>query len=239
VRPSRTAATIEAKLSSASTISEASFAASVPLRPIATPTSARFSAGASLTPSPVMATTAPVGLQRLDQAQLVLGLVRAKTSCLRAASRSASSSSRSSSAPVITAGARRRAELAAMARAVAAWSPVIILTRMPASLAAFRHGGDGLLARRIDQADEPSKVSRGDVASAMLRAPSGTVAAGDASTRCRPGGERVDPRCQNSASIGSPRHPPELALAHSQIMRSGAPLTWMRARRASRCSVAM
>ena len=59
VRPSRTAAAIEAKLSSASTNSAASFAASLPFFPIAMPASARFRAGASFTPSPVMATVIP------------------------------------------------------------------------------------------------------------------------------------------------------------------------------------
>ena len=57
LRPSRTAATIVLKLSSASTMSLASFATSVPAIPIATPMSASFRAGASLTPSPVIATT--------------------------------------------------------------------------------------------------------------------------------------------------------------------------------------
>ena len=73
-RPSSTAATIEAKLSSASTMSAASFETSVPVMPMAMPMSAFFSAGASFTPSPVIATTAPVALQRLDDAQLVLGV---------------------------------------------------------------------------------------------------------------------------------------------------------------------
>ena len=58
-RPSSTAATIVAKLSSASTMSAACFETSVPVMPIATPMSAVFSAGASFTPSPVIATTAP------------------------------------------------------------------------------------------------------------------------------------------------------------------------------------
>ena len=53
--------------------SAASLAASVPLPPMATPTSARLSAGASFTPSPVIATTAPCRLKRLHQPQLVLG----------------------------------------------------------------------------------------------------------------------------------------------------------------------
>ena len=58
-RPSSTAATIDAKLSSASTMSAASFDTSVPVIPIATPMSAVRSAGASLTPSPVIATMLP------------------------------------------------------------------------------------------------------------------------------------------------------------------------------------
>ena len=60
VRPPRTAATIVAKLSSARTMSAASRATSVPVWPIAIPTSAWRRAGASFTPSPVAATTAPL-----------------------------------------------------------------------------------------------------------------------------------------------------------------------------------
>lgn len=48
-----------AKLSSNSIIPEASLAISVPVYPIAKPISAFFSAGASLVPSPVTATTYP------------------------------------------------------------------------------------------------------------------------------------------------------------------------------------
>ena len=59
-RPSRTAWTMVAKLSSSSVIAAASRATSVPPLPIATPISARLSAGASLTPSPVMATNSPL-----------------------------------------------------------------------------------------------------------------------------------------------------------------------------------
>jgi hypothetical protein len=53
LRPSSIALMIEAKLSSVSTMSEASFATSEPACPMAIPTSARFSEGESLTPSPV------------------------------------------------------------------------------------------------------------------------------------------------------------------------------------------
>ena len=58
-RPSSTAATIDAKLSSASTMSAASLDTSVPVMPMATPMSAVRRAGASLTPSPVIATMLP------------------------------------------------------------------------------------------------------------------------------------------------------------------------------------
>lgn len=52
-----TALTMEEKLSSMSTISEASLATSVPVTPMEKPTCASFSAGPSLVPSPVTATT--------------------------------------------------------------------------------------------------------------------------------------------------------------------------------------
>ncbi len=58
-RPCATASTIVAKLSSVKIISEAPWATSVPVIPIAQPTSLAFKAGASFTPSPVIATTAP------------------------------------------------------------------------------------------------------------------------------------------------------------------------------------
>ena len=58
--PCFTASTIVAKLSSVSIMSDAFFATSVPFLPIAIPMSAFFSAGLSFTPSPVIATTAPV-----------------------------------------------------------------------------------------------------------------------------------------------------------------------------------
>jgi hypothetical protein len=56
-RPCSTPATMLANASSSSTRSAASRATSVPDRPIATPMLAWCSAGASFTPSPVIATT--------------------------------------------------------------------------------------------------------------------------------------------------------------------------------------
>lgn len=56
-RPSRTAVTMVVKLSSVMTMSEALFVTSVPETPIAMPISAVRILGASLMPSPVIATT--------------------------------------------------------------------------------------------------------------------------------------------------------------------------------------
>ena len=58
-RPSRTASTMVAKLSSARTIVAASLVTWVPVIPMATPMSAARRAGASLTPSPVIETVWP------------------------------------------------------------------------------------------------------------------------------------------------------------------------------------
>ena len=65
------------KSSSPSTMSAASLAAAVPLRPIATPMSACRSAGASLTPSPVMATTSPRDCSACTSRSLCSGATRA------------------------------------------------------------------------------------------------------------------------------------------------------------------
>jgi len=56
MRPSLTACTMLVKSSSRRIMSDASHATCVPRMPMATPMSAFFSAGASLTPSPVIAT---------------------------------------------------------------------------------------------------------------------------------------------------------------------------------------
>jgi hypothetical protein len=76
-RPSSTAATIEEKSSSVSVIAAASRATSVPVRPIATPMSAFFSAGASFTPSPVIATTCPSAWRAVTMRSLSAGETRA------------------------------------------------------------------------------------------------------------------------------------------------------------------
>ena len=76
-RPSSTAATMVAKLSSSKIISAASLETSVPVIPMATPISARLSAGASLTPSPVMATISPFAWSELTMSSLCSGATRA------------------------------------------------------------------------------------------------------------------------------------------------------------------
>ena len=76
-RPSSTAATMVEKSSSARIMSAASLLTSVPVMPMATPMSARRRAGASLTPSPVMATTAPRARQASTMRSFCSGLVRA------------------------------------------------------------------------------------------------------------------------------------------------------------------
>jgi hypothetical protein len=76
-RPSSTAPTMEAKLSSVRVMSAASRLTSVPVIPMAMPTSACFKAGASLTPSPVMATMWPFCCQARTTRSLCSGETRA------------------------------------------------------------------------------------------------------------------------------------------------------------------
>lgn len=66
--------TIDEKLSSRIMMSDAYFATSVPVIPIANPTSAFFRAGASFVPSPVAATTSPNCLSPVTNKYLSSGL---------------------------------------------------------------------------------------------------------------------------------------------------------------------
>ena len=76
-RPFTTAFTMVAKLSSARIIAAASLLTSVPVMPMATPTSAFFRAGASFTPSPVMAAMQPRRCQAETMRILCSGETRA------------------------------------------------------------------------------------------------------------------------------------------------------------------
>ena len=133
-RPSRTAATMVEKLSSARIILALCLVTSVPVMPMATPMSADLTAGASFTPSPVMATMLPWRCKDSTILSLCSGATRAYTDTSDVAlSSAASSGSWSSWSPV-----RALPSLAMMPRseamraAVSGWSPVIITVRMPA-----------------------------------------------------------------------------------------------------------
>ncbi len=124
-----------AKLSSAKTSSAACLATSVPERPIAMPMWACFNAGASFTPSPVIATTWPSARYAFTMRSFCSAVVRAKTRRSIALCRSSSSLILARSVPVTTRSpAVHKSSSFAMATAVMGWSPVIMTMRTPASL---------------------------------------------------------------------------------------------------------
>ena len=140
MRPSSTAPSIVAKLSSVSSMSAAWRATSVPPAPMAMPMSACLRAGASLTPSPVIATTSPLAWRACTSCNFWAGVTRANTSTRSTHSAMPSGPSSASWRPSIAnscsasaVGERPMPILRAMARAVSRWSPVIIFTVMPAA----------------------------------------------------------------------------------------------------------
>lgn len=140
LRPSSTALTIEAKLSSVKTISAASFATSLPFFPMAMPTSARFKAGESLTPSPVITQKACRRCIASTIRTLVVGLHRAMTRGNCSMESISSSVIRSKLSAAMTNRLALMFEIIlsriptsdAMAVAVRIWSPVSMCTVMPA-----------------------------------------------------------------------------------------------------------
>ena len=103
---------------------------------MATPMSARRSAGASLTPSPVMATTWSSARSASAIRSLASGELRAKISSRPSRSSRSSSASlmRSSSSPVTIVGSSRAMPTCrAIAAAVRPWSPVTTMIRIPAA----------------------------------------------------------------------------------------------------------
>ena len=119
-RPRRTARTMDAKLSSISTSDDDSRATSVPRWPIATPTCAARRAGASFTPSPVIATISPRAFSACTMRSFWSGEMRAQTLTAASRSRRASSPSAAISSPDSTpASPAARPACAAMACAVA------------------------------------------------------------------------------------------------------------------------
>ncbi len=134
-RPSCTAATIVRKLSSSRIIFAASLETSVPVIPIATPISAAFRAGASFTPSPVIAVTCPRFCKVFTIRNLCVGETRAKTEICSISSSSSWSLIFSSSMPVMACPFELVIPSSrAMCIAVRGWSPVIMTTRIPALL---------------------------------------------------------------------------------------------------------
>ena len=141
-RPQRMARTMVAKASSSNRMSQASLVTSVPVMPMATPTSASLMAGASLMPSPVTATDSPCALSVRTTRSLTEGVERAMTRTLLSASAKAVSSSFSSSAAVTARWPpSSMPSERAMAVAVIRLSPVSIITEMPAVRQASMAGG--------------------------------------------------------------------------------------------------
>ena len=132
-RPLATALMIVAKSSSARIMAAASLDTSVPDRPMAIPISAFFKAGASLTPSPVMATISPFFCQAFTMRILSAGVTRANTAYLRMSRLSSSSLNWESWVPVMASlPPSMIPSFFAMAEAVVTWSPVIITVLIPA-----------------------------------------------------------------------------------------------------------
>ena len=133
--PFSTAFTIVAKLSSVSTMAAASLDTSLPVIPMATPISACLSAGASLTPSPVIATIFPLSCHARTILILCSGDTRAYTEIPSTKLFSSSSDILSISAPSHASDSSLRIPiLFAIAAAVTLWSPVIMIGRIPAFL---------------------------------------------------------------------------------------------------------
>ena len=134
-----------AKLSSVRIITAAPLETSVPVMPMATPMSAFLRAGASLTPSPVMATMFCWRCSRSTRRILSSGATRATTPISGSSFISSSSLMAANCAPVSALPSMPSSW--PMAAAVTAWSPVIMRTWMPAlwhlamaSLASARGG---------------------------------------------------------------------------------------------------
>ena len=114
-------------------MSAAFCATCVPPLPMAQPISAAFNAGASLTPSPVIATTSPWARRALTIRTLCSGVTRAYTRQERTARANSFSPILSICAPVRHSPERESMpSFFAVAQAVPAWSPVIITGVIPA-----------------------------------------------------------------------------------------------------------
>ena len=139
--------------SSPRTRSAASRATAVPL-PMATPTSACWRAGASLTPSPVTATVRPIERAARTSRSFCSGVARATTWRSAIDARSVASSIVSSSGPVRIRSPESPAARAIVA-AVVGWSPVTTTVWMPASVAVRSASGIPVAERVGERQDRP------------------------------------------------------------------------------------
>ena len=227
-------------------MSPASLVTSVPVMPIATPISACLSEAASLTPSPVMATTSPLDCRALTTRTLCSGETRAQTPISSMCSASSASLYWSNSAPVTT--RPRMPSSAAIAPAVEAWSPVIIFTPMPA----VAHSAMASIASGRAGSRMPTNDSRHRSDSSADRSPSyssgrtGSRVVASASTRSpwEPSDSLRAASSARPASSSGAGPPGPATEPHRARTTSGAPLTTTRLAAASAasgsgCSVAM
>mmetsp|Transcript_7838 Transcript_7838/g.16911 ORF Transcript_7838/g.16911 Transcript_7838/m.16911 type:complete len:524 (-) Transcript_7838:1248-2819(-) len=249
-------ATTLCRSSSSSTMSAASLATSVPRMPMAMPTSASLSAGASLTPSPVIAVMWPPSCWKArTMERLCIGETRAKTQvcftqflqkiwhfsvelAVRASWVKLSSwgSCSSSCAPVITRKARASSSNSvagmtpmrrAMASAVHGWSPVTMMVLAPAS-AIFHTASVAPGFGGSSRATRPRKVkpSMGKLTSS-----------GDEPSNLKPAARSRRRSARQSTRLPCFMRPCRLSSAaarsagvtsHSARTRSGAPLSTAR-----------
>mmetsp|Transcript_23640 Transcript_23640/g.33085 ORF Transcript_23640/g.33085 Transcript_23640/m.33085 type:complete len:225 (+) Transcript_23640:2-676(+) len=139
--PHNTAFSIELKLSSMRMISAADLATSVPMIPIANPTSACLREGASLVPSPVTATTSPSSPSRVTRMSLSSGEHLAIIWSFGINLSISSVESFLNFGPSMAIPSVRIPHLRAMFLAVRMLSPVSILTVIPASLHCLTEAG--------------------------------------------------------------------------------------------------
>ena len=235
-----------AKLSSVTTILAALLATSVPVMPIATPTSARASAGASLTPSPVIATTSPRACSASTMRSFCAGCTRAKTAMRGSASRRSASPMRSSSRPsTARSPSRAMPSLRAIARPVSLWSPVTITGRMPAA----RHSatatltssrGGSIWPTRPSRRARPASASKPAVRDRARSSSSAAKASTAAPWRPSRSAARVPRRSSRVRAVAGAQAQYGLGRAFDQdpawLRPGGAawPSAWCRNRRASR-----
>ena len=132
-RPSASTDGMCENLPSSSTSWATALVACAPL-PIATPMSASLRASASLTPSPVIATTCPLRCSACTSARFCSGDTRPKTVVVSAISRSSSGSSPMRAGVDHRVGPSSSPTRRAIAPTVVGLSPEMILTRTPWSL---------------------------------------------------------------------------------------------------------